>query len=55
VDRGDPSPSNFGFAKLATLPAAVAQCGVRFGDIAAALKYNGTVAQKGTANEPIAR
>jgi hypothetical protein len=42
------SPSNFGFAKLANLPAALAQCGVRFVDIAAALKYNGIVVQKGT-------
>jgi hypothetical protein len=43
------SPSNFGFAKLANLRAAVGNtCGWRFTDIAAAMKSNGTVAQKGT-------
>jgi hypothetical protein len=48
VDRGGPFTFELGFAKLANLRAALARCGIRFEDIAAALKYNGTVAQKGT-------
>jgi hypothetical protein len=41
------SPSNFGYALLDNLRNPVVNCRVRYGDIAAAMKY-GTVAQKGT-------
>jgi hypothetical protein len=41
------SPSNFGYARLTNLRAAVARCMVRYPDIAAALKI-GPVAQHGT-------
>ena len=42
------SPSQFGFAKLANIRTLVGNCWIRYGDIAAALKDNGAVAQNGT-------
>jgi hypothetical protein len=43
------SPSNFGYANLANIRTPVPHCDVHYtGNIAAALKYNGSVAYKGT-------